>query len=77
MRVLRYEDLKERGLGFSRPHLWRLMKAGQFPRPIKVAGGAANGWIEEEVDQHIRDRMAERDAALGKPKGRKGGRDAR
>jgi prophage regulatory protein len=60
MRVLNYDDLKAKGVPYSKPHLWRLVKAGKFPAPIKW-GAARNGWIEEEIDQLIAERIAERD----------------
>ena len=49
MRVLDYDGLKAKGVPYSKPHLWRLVKAGKFPAPIKW-GAARNGWIEEEID---------------------------
>ena len=62
MRVLGFEDLKpEKGIKFSRQHIHRLVKAGRFPRPIKV-GLAKNGWVEAELDGWIEARMKERDA---------------
>lgn len=63
MRILRFRDLKlEKGVGYSRVHLARLIKAGRFPPPIKlVEGGAAIGWLEEEIDEFIRLRANARD----------------
>lgn len=61
MRVLDYDGLKAKGVPYSKPHLWRLVKSGRFPAPIKW-GAARNGWIEEEIDRHIESKIAERDA---------------
>ncbi len=54
MRVVRLPDVLAR-VGLSRSTLWRLIKAGQFPKPIKL-GGRAVGWIEEEIDEWIASR---------------------
>ena len=54
MRVLRLREVLER-VGLSKSTLWRLIKAGQFPKPISL-GPRAVGWIEEEIDQWISSR---------------------
>ena len=64
MKVLDYDGLKSKGVPYSKPHLWRLVKAGRFPAPIKW-GAARNGWVEEEIDQHIANKIAERDSEGG------------
>lgn len=66
-RLLTPEQLKsEKGIGYSRAHLWRLEKAGRFPRRIhmngKGAGRSAYVYDEDEIDQHITDLKAQRDA---------------
>jgi prophage regulatory protein len=50
--LLRYNDLASKGVRYSRPHLWRLIKAGRFPKPIKGLG-SENCWLESEIDAHI------------------------
>jgi prophage regulatory protein len=63
MRVLRFPELKERlGIPYSRVHVDRLEKAGQFPRRIKI-GVNSVGWLESELTEWLRARMAARDAA--------------
>ncbi len=54
MQVVRLPDVLAR-VGLSRSTLWRLIKACQFPKPIRL-GGRAVGWIEEEVDEWIASR---------------------
>ena len=39
-------------LGFSAPTLWRKVKAGTFPKPIKL-GANMTAWRVEEVHQWI------------------------
>jgi prophage regulatory protein len=64
MRLLGYEDLKAKGINYSRPHLWRLIKAGLFPRPMKFGPGSRNSWVDEEIDDLIKRRLAERDNSV-------------
>jgi prophage regulatory protein len=61
MRVLGHEGLREKGIAFSRQHRQRLIKAGKFPAPIKV-GENTNAWVETEIDEYLKSRIAERDA---------------
>ncbi len=35
----------------SRTTLWRRLKAGQIPAPIKING--QNYWLDEVLDEHI------------------------
>lgn len=55
VRVLTFAGLKEQGIPFSRQHLGRLEKAGQFPARIQL-GECSVGWLEGEVDDWIRSR---------------------
>ncbi len=55
-----------RRLMFSRVHIYRLIKAGKFPRPVKL-GEARIGFVEEEIADFIRARIAKRDCAAVGP----------
>lgn len=48
-------------LGISEVHLHRLVKAGKFPKPVKL-GRNRVGWLESEVAEWLNQRIAERDA---------------
>jgi prophage regulatory protein len=48
--------------GLSVSSIWRLVRQGQFPRPIKISPGCS-AWIEDEVDDLIEAKRRERDAA--------------
>ena len=66
MRLLSRVELKSvKGIDYSKAHLHRLIRAGKFPRPIKL-GENRNAWIEEEIDSHIASKIAERDTFIGK-----------
>ena len=58
-RILRPAETSAK-VGYSHPHIKRLVKSGQFPKPVRV-GARAKGWIESELDQWISDRIALRD----------------
>lgn len=57
MRFLTYDDLKTKGVRYSKPHLWRLIKEGKFPPPIKGLG-SQNVWTEPEIDAAVAERVA-------------------
>jgi prophage regulatory protein len=61
MRVLDFHALKQqRGIDYSRVQLWRLVTSGRFPRPIVIGGGRL-AWLESEIDDYLKARIAERD----------------
>ena len=59
MKLLDFDGLKEKGIKFSDKHLRRLVRAGKFPKPIKV--GCRDHWAEPEVDEYIAAKLAQRD----------------
>jgi len=62
MKVLCYPDLREKkGIVWSAPHVYRMIRAGKFPRPVKL-GESTSAWLEDEIDRWIADRAAERGA---------------
>jgi prophage regulatory protein len=63
MRVISFAGLKaDKGIPYSSVWIRELIARGEFPRPIKI-GANRVAFIEEEVDQWLRDRAAERDIA--------------
>ena len=60
-KLLKLEAVTEK-VGTGRDTIYRLARAGKFPKPIKV-GPFASRWSEVEVDQYVRDRAALRDGA--------------
>lgn len=59
-RFIVYEDLRLRGISFSKVHLWRLERKGEFPKRVALSLGR-HAWIETEIDAWIADRIAARD----------------
>ena len=58
-RILRVRAVCER-IGLSRPTLWRMVKAGQFPQPFQLASPSSVGWLASEIDAWIAARAASR-----------------
>jgi prophage regulatory protein len=78
MRVLDLPDLKAKGIKYTRVHIARLERTKKFPKHINL-GGNRTAWIEEEVDQWLRDKAAERDspdAPKPKPRGKQAAKAA-
>jgi len=61
MRVIRRSKIHQK-TGLSITQIWRLEKAGLFPKKIKL-GANSVGWLESEVDAWIAARVKERDDA--------------
>jgi prophage regulatory protein len=47
--------------GIHRSEIWRRVRDGRFPRPVRL-GERCTRWNLAEVEQWVRDRLAERDA---------------
>ena len=62
MTFLTYPELKSAGIGYSRVHIDRLEKDGEFPKRVRV-GANRVAWIKAEVDAHIARAVAARTAA--------------
>lgn len=65
MKLLSKKAVREKVL-YSPAHIARLEAAGQFPKRVRLGTGRV-GWVDEEVDDWIRARIAERDADTGSP----------
>jgi len=63
MKLLSKKAVRDR-VCYSPQHIARLEKAGKFPRRVRLGQGRV-AWVEEEIDQWIRERIAERDALDG------------
>jgi excisionase family DNA binding protein len=54
IRLLSYEDVLKRTT-LSRQHVWRMVRAGKFPTPVKIgrrrcwSEGAVTEWIEAQI----------------------------
>jgi prophage regulatory protein len=59
MRFLSKKQVRETVL-YSPAHIARLEQAGKFPKRIQLGPGRV-GWVEDEVQEWMRHRVAERD----------------
>ena len=62
MRIVRRDELTRR-VGYCLGHIYRLERAGLFPRRVQL-GPRSVGWLEEEVEGWIRQRVEARDRSL-------------
>lgn len=60
LRIIREPEVK-RLTGLSRSQRWRLTRAGIFPHHVQLSERAL-GWVESEIMQWVKDRIAARDA---------------
>lgn len=49
-------------VGLGKTMIYRMMRAGSFPKACK-AGGCSTRWSEREVQDWVAQRLAQRDAA--------------
>jgi prophage regulatory protein len=61
MKLIDARGLKEKGLDYSDTHRTRLIRAGRFPKPIKLGPHSKLHWSEQEIDDLIAAKLAERD----------------
>jgi prophage regulatory protein len=60
MKLLSKKAVREKVL-YSPAHIARLEAAGQFPKRVRLGQGRV-GWVDEEIEDWLRQRIAERDA---------------
>ena len=76
IRLIPPKQLPSFGINYHPSHLWRLIQQGKFPKPIRI-GANRLAFVESELEQYIKSKIAERDTpsppkrqrrAGGKPK---------
>jgi prophage regulatory protein len=63
-RIYRFPDLKGASVPFTRMHVDRLEKRGQFPKRFRY-GANSVAWLADEVDAWVQDRIASRQIPNG------------
>jgi prophage regulatory protein len=66
MLILSYADVRARGIPLSQNRLWRLERAGRFPKRVNISANRV-GWVASEIDEYLRQRIAEALAARDNP----------
>jgi predicted DNA-binding transcriptional regulator AlpA len=51
-KFIRFRELPEYGVRYSRSHITNLVRAGKFPAPIKMGDGRSAGICWAEADLH-------------------------
>ena len=59
-RLIPYDALAAKCITYSKPHLWRMEKAGTFPKRVPIGNGRY-AYVEEEIDAFIESKINERD----------------
>lgn len=59
-KLLSKEDLPAKGIKYSTAQLYRKIKDRSFPKPVRL-GANRVAWPENEIDEWINARIAERD----------------
>ncbi|ELY3880342.1 AlpA family transcriptional regulator [Pseudomonas aeruginosa] len=59
MKILRLGAVIE-STGLARSTIYKLVGSGGFPKPVPLVGRSV-GWVESEVQEWIKDRIAQRD----------------
>ncbi|HHM4445480.1 TPA: helix-turn-helix transcriptional regulator [Pseudomonas aeruginosa] len=59
MRIIRLKKVID-STGLARSTIYKLIGEGEFPKPVPLVGRSV-GWVESEVHEWIRSRIAQRD----------------
>ena len=59
VRIVRYSELKLKGIPWTRMHIARLEREGKFPRHVHL-GPSTVGWVEAEIDSFVATAMSAR-----------------
>jgi predicted DNA-binding transcriptional regulator AlpA len=61
VRLLGWDDLRDKGIKQSKPTIYRWIRDGKFPEPVYP--GKSPAWPEHIIDAHIMGLIAARDAS--------------
>jgi prophage regulatory protein len=61
MRIMRLKEVMDT-TGLGRSYIYKLIADGVFPKPVPL-GARATGWVSDEVESWILERLGERDQA--------------
>ena len=61
MKIIRLKQVMET-TGLARSTIYKYIAAGTFPKPVPL-GGKSVGWVDEEIQEWVKAKIEERDAA--------------
>lgn len=66
MQLVSLEELHQMGIPFKTQHLNRLIKAGHFPKAIKLgpSRNSKKAWLKQDIQAWLEERVAIRDKAV-------------
>ncbi len=63
MRLISMKDLRQAGVPYSPAHIYRLISAGEFPKPVKL-GANRIAFVADEIDAWIKAKVDQRDSVV-------------
>jgi predicted DNA-binding transcriptional regulator AlpA len=65
--LLSHDDLYALGISYNRVTLWRMVRDGEFPAPVKLGTGAGSrsAWHADEIEAWIKERPRTASEASG------------
>lgn len=69
MRIMRLKEVMET-TGLGRSYIYRLASEGSFPKPVRL-GGRASGWVSDEIEEWVIEKIAARDMEIENEEGLK------
>jgi prophage regulatory protein len=63
-RLLTFDELRDYGVLLSRRQVDRIEKAGKFRKRVPISE-ARVGWVEREIIDHVKDKIASRSTGIG------------
>lgn len=70
MRIMRLKEVMET-TGLGRSSIYKYAQEGSFPKPVSL-GGRSSGWVSDEVEEWVVEKIAIRDERLQKEVGQAG-----
>ncbi|WP_290525746.1 AlpA family transcriptional regulator [Alcanivorax sp.] len=64
MRIMRLKEVMET-TGLGRSSIYKYAQEGSFPKPVSL-GGRSSGWVSDEVEEWVVEKIAIRDERLPK-----------
>jgi prophage regulatory protein len=61
MKIIRLKQVMET-TGLARSTIYKFIAAGTFPKSVPL-GGKSVGWVDEEIQEWVKAKIEERDAA--------------
>lgn len=71
MRIIRLKDVMAT-TGLGRSSIYKYAHEGTFPKPVSL-GGRSSGWVLDEVEEWVIEKIAQRDEKLEEERKERGG----